>query len=121
MALEVTIGGSGSLFVGEDKVIKLEVLDTVTLLPVNCVSWSVDCVIAKTDNGSPILTIHTTVIGTFNADRDLNTQRRAVTFTDDQLNLFRALQYRHGWKRMDDGSETVLAYGPFAPQKSPAP
>ncbi|CAB4190392.1 hypothetical protein UFOVP1196_55 [uncultured Caudovirales phage] len=33
----------------------------------------------------------------------------------------KARTYRHSWKRMDDGSETVLAYGNFVPQKATAP
>lgn len=120
MALEVTIGGSGTIFVGEDKIVYLEVLD-VDLNPVDTATWAVDCVVAKTDVSSAILTIHTTVTGTFNVSRVVNTQRRAATFTDTQLNLFRAGIYRHGWKRMDDGSKTYIAYGNFTPQKGPVP
>lgn len=120
MATEVTIGGSGTLFVGEDKVIRLEVLDSGGL-PIDMSGWAVDLVIAKTDTGAAILTIHTTSTGTYNSVRASNTQRRLATFTDDQLNLFKASTYRHSWKRMDDGSETVLAYGNFTPQKATAP
>ena len=41
--------------------------------------------------------------------------------TDTDMNLFKEKAYRQSWKRMDDGSETVLAWGPFTPQKATAP
>jgi len=128
MAVETTIGGEGRLFVGEDKVLRFELAATnadgsvSTTTAVDMTGWSMTFDVRKKDASSAaILTVTPVLTGTFNASRSLNTQRALVTLTDTQLNLFRAKNYRWSWKRMDDGSETVLAWGTFAPQKATAP
>lgn len=124
MAEEVTIGGSGTLFVGEDKVIRLELfLKSDSLVAVDMTGWTMLFDVRKKDtSASPaIVSITPTLTGIFNSVRASNTQRAIVTLTDDQLNLFRAANYRWSWKRMDGGSETVLAWSTFAPQKATAP
>ncbi len=123
MALEATIGGSGSLFVGEDKVLRLELIDATTLLPVDMTGWALLFDVRKKDSSpSPALVSKTPVLGgTYSAVRASNTQRAIVTLTDTDMNLFKEGTYRHSWKRMDDGSETVLAWGDFTPQKATAP
>lgn len=121
MANEVDIGGTGTLFIDEDKGIRLEVLDTDGN-PVDTTGWNVDLVISVSDfSATPTLTLHTTLTGTYNATRGVNTQRRLATFSDTDLSLFKAITYRHSWKRMDSLSKTVLAYGNFSPQKASAP
>lgn len=122
VAVEVNIGGDGSLFVGEDKVFKLEVVDTANV-PVNIAAWSVLFDVRKTIIAADpaIFSITATVVGTYNSVRASNTQRAQVTLTDTQLNTVKAIAYKHSWKRMDDGSETVLAFGTFTPQKATAP
>jgi hypothetical protein len=117
MALESTIGGEGTLFVGEDKTLRF------ALPGVDMSGWATLFDVRKKDNSPEpaILSVNLTLIGTFNVVEISNTQRFIATLTDTQLNLFRAKQYRWSWKRMDDGSETVLAYGGFAPQKATAP
>lgn len=122
MATNVTIGGSGALFVGEDKTLRLELLDAASL-PVDMTGWSVlfDVRSKDTSPDPAIVSKTATVSGAFNATRALNTQRAVVTLTDDDLNLFKARNYRHSWKRMTAGSETVLCRGYFAPEKATAP
>lgn len=121
MALPVTIGGSGTLFVGEDKTFKLKLLD-VSGVPVNMNGWSVLFDVRKVDTSTTAIFSKTaTIIGVYNADDTINTQRAQVILTDDEMNTVKASGYRHSWKRMDDGSETVLAWGPFTPQKATAP
>lgn len=124
MAYEFQIGGEGTLFVGEDKFLRLEVVDTQDPpQPVDMTGWDLLFDVRKKDNSADpaILSITPTLIGAFNADRALNTQRALATLTDDQMNLFRAKNYRFSWKRMDAGDETVVAYGTFAPEKATAP
>ena len=124
MAEEVTIGGSGSLFVGEDKEIRLELfLKSNPAVAVDFALWSMVFDVRKKDSSADpaILSIVPTKIGVFNSVRATNTQRAIVTLSDDHLNLFRAGNYRWSWKRTDPGSETVLAWGTFAPQKATAP
>lgn len=122
MAEDVTIGNDGSLFVGEDKTLKLEVLDSSDV-PVNIAGWSILFDVRKLNTSAdPALLSQTaTITGVYNAVRATNTQRAVVTLTDTEMNTLKALTYRHSWKRMDDGSETVLAYGNFVPQKATAP
>ena len=122
MALDATIGGSGTLFVGEDKLLKLELID-VDEDPVNMSGWTLLFDVRRKDSSAEpaILSITPVLEGTYNATRSLNTQRAVVTLTDTHMNLFKEQTYRHSWKRMDDNNETVLAWGDFTPQKATAP
>lgn len=122
MALEVTIGGDGALFVGEDKQFRFEILDTSSV-PVNITGWVLLFDVRKKDNSAApaLLTKTPSITGVYNIVRATNTQRAIVTLTDDDMNLFQAKTYRYSCKRMDDGSETVTNWGDFAPQKATAP
>jgi hypothetical protein len=121
VALEATIGGDGALFVGEDKIFRLEVLD-VSQIPVNITGWAIKLVVRKKDNTADpaIFSRDALVVGVYNAVRTTNTQRAEVQLTDTELNTVSKKTYRHSWKRMDDGSETVLAYGDFVVQLATA-
>lgn len=120
MASDVTIGGSGALFVGEDKTFVLELLDS-SGAPVDMSGWTVVCVIAASDKAAAIFTESASITGSFNATRALNTQRASFALTDTQMDTLRAKDYRHSWKRMDAGFETILAYGDFTVEKATAP
>lgn len=135
MATDVTLGGAGTgtLFVGEDKTLRLELLDdpeATAPVPVNMLGWSILFDVRVKDNSPDpaIIAIIASITGVYDAVRATNTQRAVVTLTDTQLNLFKgsnltsgAKTYRHSWKRMDDGSETVLCRGDFLPEKATAP
>lgn len=140
MATNQTIGGNGSLFVGEDKIFYFEVLDVSGLpadqldangvplsatagVPIDMATWVLLFDVRKQDNSPDpsILPIVPSIVGVWNASRAVNTQRAKVIVTDTQMNLFQAKNYRHSLKRMDDGSETVLTRGDFAPEKATAP
>lgn len=129
MATEVTIGGDGALFVGEDKTLRLELLDE-TGVPVNMATYTLLFDVRMKDNSPDpaIVSKAPTVTGVYDVVRATNTQRAVVTLTDDELNLFKgsnlptgAKIYRHSWKRMTAGSETVLCRGDFSPEKATAP
>jgi hypothetical protein len=122
MATTVTIGGNGLLFVGEDKILPLELID-VDGNPVDMTGWLQLFDVRLKDNSPDpaILAKVPTLVGVYNAVRATNTQRGLVTFTDTDLNLFKEKTYRFSWKRMDDGSETVLSRGDFKPEKATAP
>lgn len=122
LASNVNIGGDGSLFIGEDKVLRLEVIDLANA-PVDMVGWTLLFDVRKKDSSLPpaLLSKTPVVTGTFNASRALNTQRAVVTLTDTDMNVFKAATYRYSLKRMDEGNETVLAWGNFSPQKATAP
>lgn len=131
MALDAPIGGNGTLFVGEDKIFELELLipyangdapDASSVVK-DMTGMTLLFDVRKKDTSNPpaIISITPTLVGTFNASRSINTQRARAVVTDTDMNLFKAGTYRHSWKRMDDGSETVLAWGDFAPEKATAP
>ena len=115
MATEVTIGGDGKLFVGEDNTIRLKLAQDMS-------GWTtVFDVRLKDTSTEAILSIVPVLTGVYSADPSTNTQRAIVQLTDDHTNLFKAKVYRWSWKRMDAGAETVLGRGDFAPEKSGAP
>jgi hypothetical protein len=129
MAFNQTIGGEGTLFVGEDKTLNLEVLQSgsdstsSSAVPENIAGWVIRMIVRVADDasGDPILTKLATVSGSYSATRASNTQRAVVTLTDTDMDALVARIYRHSWKRTDDGSETVLAYGNFAVQRATQP
>lgn len=131
MATTVTIGGSGTLFVGEDKVFRFEVLQRrtdglphdATSVPEDMTGWALLFDVRKKDTSPDpaILSKTPTITGVYNVLRATNTQRAVTALTDTEMNLFRAKTYRYSVKRMDDGSETVLVRGNFAPEKATAP
>ena len=121
MATNVTIGGNGALFVGEDKSIRLTVLNA-SGIPVNISGWNIVFDVRYKDTSSNyIISITATIAGVYNVDPILNTQYAFVDLTDDIMNLFIAKTYRHSWKRQDAGNETVLARRDFKPEKATAP
>ena len=127
MATTETIGGSGTLFVGEDKIFELELVNDPDLgdaaTPIDMTGWALlfDVRLKDTSVDPAILSKTPAVIGVYNATRALNTQRARTSVTDTEMNLFKQKTYRHSWKRMDDGVETVLSRGDFTPEKATAP
>lgn len=122
MALQSDIGGNGSLFVGEDKVIRLELIDSVGV-PVDMGLFEILFDVRTKDSSvDPALLSKTaTVSGIYNSSRVSNTQRASIALSDTEMNTLRAKTYRYSFKRMDDGSETVLVYGNFNVEKATAP
>jgi hypothetical protein len=124
VAVESTIGGSGLLFVGEDKILRFELYDPDDdTASIDMTGWTLLFDVRLKDNSADpaILSKTPSLTGVFNAVRTSNTQRAIVTLTDDDMNLFKEKTYRWSWKRMDAGSETVLGWGDFTPQKATAP
>lgn len=120
MAELVRVGGEGAILVGEDKQIKLELLDTSDV-PVNMTGWAITFDVRTTDTSAAVLVTKTaSVAGTYSATRASNTQRATATLTDSDLDatVFEAKVYRYSFKRTDDGSETILAWGPFVVQRA---
>ena len=119
MATEVAIGGAGALFAGEDKTLSLHVLDT-SGVPVDIAGWGIAFVVKVNVDAAAALTKTATITGTYDADHDVNTQRAVVTLSDTDTDaLSGPRQYRHSWKRTDNGFETVLAYGKFVVEQAP--
>lgn len=122
MALAADIGGNGTLFVGEDKTFKLELLDVlgnpVDMTPLMPIVFDV----RKKDNSADpaIFSKSTSLTGVYNSVRTVNTQRAVAVLSDVELNTVKAQTYRHSWKS-EAHPETVLAWGNFAPQKATAP
>lgn len=127
MALKVTIGDEGQLFAGEDKLIDTEVLDA-NESPVDVTGFGFQFRVKKavTDaDADALIDVAASVVGTFDAVRAANTQRVRVTLTDTHMaeSVFTFEdRYRsknsHSLKRTDDGSETIIIYGPFIVERT---
>lgn len=122
MAENVTIGGEGTLFVGEDKILSLELKSkTSETTAIDMTGWVMIFDVRKADTTTTAMLSKTpTLTGAFNAIRSSNTQRAQVILTDDDTNLFKAKTYRYAWKRLDPDSETVLMWGDFILEKATA-
>ena len=108
MAARVTMGGSGNLFAGEDKSCELEVVNA-SGVPVDLTGWAIRLLVVAS-NGSVLIDKTASISGVYSATRASNTQRAVVTLTDTEMSIQDGV-HRHSWKRTDDGSETILAYG----------
>lgn len=103
--------------------------DTVpALTPINVAGKDWIWVLRKTDKAADPALIEKasggdgiTVEGTYNADPEVNTQLLVVTLEDtDSYDpdaspavALKAKKYRHSLKRVDDGFETIMAFGNF--------
>lgn len=108
---DVVFGGDGDFIRGDDKNLDIEVVTTLDI-PVDVAGMAFTCYIGTSDlNASVVLTKTCSVVGTYNADRDTNTQRVRATLTDTETAALTRSRYRISFKRTDDGSETVIARG----------
>lgn len=121
MATNVTIGGSGALFVGEDKTLILEILDAADV-PVDASAWTIQFVVRRSaSEADPALLDKTaSITGVYNAVRATNTQRATVALSSADMDALTANAYQYSWKRINSGSETILAYGSFVVQRATA-
>lgn len=129
MALEVNITTEHHFFSGEDKKIKLVIYtsDAKTAI-LDTSSMSLLWQMRKKDNSAdPALISKSTDVsppgitheGVYDSDPDVNTQKVVITLLDTDtyddgvspLWWIKKRKYRHALKRMDDGFETVLAFG----------
>lgn len=114
MAKEITIGGGGTLFIGEDKVLRIPIVDDAGAAQ-DITGWTIKFVVRKTDKSTTALISKTaTIDGVFSPTA--NPLRAQITLSDDDLAVTvftKAGTYRHSWKRDEGGVETLLAYGPF--------
>lgn len=124
MALEANIGGDDDdLFIGEDKTIRLEVLDADGI-PVNIAGWTLHLDVKLIDRAEDpsLLLLVGSVTGTYNASRTVNTQRCLFIVSDDDLDGddITGRKYRYSTKRTDAGDETVITFGNFEPRWAPS-
>lgn len=121
MAKTANLGGGTDerIFIGEDKVFRLEVLDADDV-PVDVTGYTIllDVRLTDTSAAPAVLSLTGVVAGSYSATRASNTQRVSFTATDTQLATLAARQYRYSAKRTDDGSETVIAVGPFIVERA---
>ena len=134
MAETVDIGGDGSVFVGEDKAVILELFSKANpTVAIDMRGMTMIFVISRKDTDTTYIILKTTtdgmvVSGTFNAVRASNQQRCTVTFSDDDLNLLKGTsvvpyqvnRYRYSWKQTTAGAATILARGYFSLDKANA-
>ena len=134
MAFEAEIGGSGSLMLGEDKTLSIEVIDAdlaafdpddeSTWVPKNITGFTMTFIVRDQSSyaGTLLVTKSASVTGVYNATRSVNTQRASVTIDDtdfvSESGLIPAGTSYYSLKRTDAGSETVLVFGEFIVQET---
>jgi hypothetical protein len=123
MANTADIGGDALLFVGEDKTFSFEVLDA-TGIPVDLNAiGAVGVFDVRLKDNSPdpaIFSKAMSIVGAYNAARDLNTQRWQCFLSNVELNTVKAKTYRYSCK-VERVPETVIARGNFIVEKATAP
>ncbi len=122
MAVETNVTEDNHIFLGEDKILEFTVLDDDEVTPIDVSGWDLLWDLRKADKTSGDALIEKTtaagitITGVYNVAPLVNTQRVLVTLADtdsDSSTTLAAKTYRHALKRMDSGSETVLAFGDF--------
>lgn len=120
-------------FVGEDKLIDFEIVADDGKLPddptkgvEDVTSWEMVFTLAKTDKAPALVMKRTagggiSVVGIYNSDRLVNTQRVRVTILDDDTDGLTEWTYRYSLKRLMDNGDAVLSYGDAVIHKSTAP
>lgn len=125
MARKVRIGGGpgddNHVFIGEDVDLEVEVLNR-SGNPVDLSAMALLFVVRGTveDDGDPLIEKEANIVGAFHAEREQNEQRAIITLEDTDLSAvtFAAKTYQHSLKRVDDGSERIIIFGPFIVEKA---
>jgi hypothetical protein len=120
MAKESTIGGNGTLFAGENKTLRFEVLDT-SLVPVDMSGWTVvfDARYTDSEPAPALVSLSATIAGAYSATRSANAQRASVALTPAVLSA--PGSYRYALTRTDSGFVTVIAFGWMTVEKATKP
>jgi hypothetical protein len=115
MAIRSDITAAHEWFAGEDKELHFTPLDRAGV-PVDVTGWALEWALRHHASDADAVLSKTTstgisLSGTYNADPDVNTQRVVVAITSADTDPLEAAIYKHGLKRTDAGSESVLTYG----------
>jgi hypothetical protein len=117
MAIEFNIDVSKNWFLGEDKFLSFTIFGRDKITPIDVSEWTMEWVLRKTDAGAdPALLLKVTptdiqVVGEYNVDPTVNTQRVRIFFSRTDTSLLRATTYRHSLKRIDPGYAGILSFG----------
>lgn len=127
MAETVAIGGNGALYLGEDKTLRLLVMQKSaagvisTTTAEDIAGFAIKFLVRKGLAGETLIEKDATVVGAYSATLLSNTQRAEVVLTDLETEVLRAKtenHYKHSWKRTDTDVETILAEGDFILEKA---
>lgn len=129
MANEVNITVADKFFLGEDKVLSFTVTDRAGV-PLDASTWTLEYVVRKNDK-TTVEAIPTKtklnggilVVGTFNVNPAVNTQKVQIFFPSDdttKLKPYTVQVYRHSLKRTDVGEEGILVYGSISFLQAPS-
>jgi|GEM_PF-5518918 len=117
MATEFNITDAHRFFLGEDKVLRLQVFEEDLTTPLDVSGWNLAFYVRKKDkDADPALITKTLgagiqVEGTFSSTPSENLQRVLIDIESDDTNGLKASSYRYSVKRVDVGSETILVFG----------
>jgi hypothetical protein len=116
MAEIANIDSSDGWYKGEDQLLDFEIL-TSSFTPVDVTTWTFEWAIRvnKNDTGAAVLSKTTsagiTITGTYNADRDVNTQRVRVAIAASDTDNLESRRYFHALKRTTGGNEQIVSDG----------
>lgn len=128
MAKEFNITEANEFFLGEDKILDF-IVTGEDGLPFDVTGMTLEWSLKKKDKDPdpPIIGKSVgsgiAIVGVFNSNPAVNTQRVRVTFLDTETDPFTTsglgtpytlkakVAYRHSLKRLDNNNEVVLSYG----------
>lgn len=125
MAKVHNVTAADEVFVGEDKNLFFTIFEKDGITPRNVTGWTFEWILrAKAKSNPPLLkkimADGITLVGAFNIDPLVNTQKVLVPLLDSDTAsedgstiIIPPKVYYHALKRVDDGSNTVLSHGSF--------
>lgn len=123
MAREVDITEADMVFIGCDRILDFEVLNSAGNAAVDIAGFAIVFDLRDKDASTTArLTKSATITGTYNSSPGTNTQRARVTIADTDLAWtgIKEKDYRYSLKRTDDGSEDIYCFGTFHLRKATA-
>lgn len=110
----------GKLFPGENKKLYFPITRGDNVTPEDATGWALQFFVRKEDKSaasifekSSAIPGQIAVVGEFDPDPEINTQRIEVTLESADTAAMKPNTYRYALERVDPGLKGVLAYGDF--------
>src|SRR5688572_21268790 len=102
---EERVGGSGTIYKGEDRILRWRIRDASEVL-VNIDGWTTQLVVRTSERATTaVIDVAGTVVGAYNILEASNTQYVEVHLTADDMDIPAPKEYRYSLKRTDAGFE----------------
>jgi hypothetical protein len=114
VAIEDNIAQSDEFFIGGAYILEFEIFELDEVTPLDASLFEFEYVLAKHEgDDEPLISKinDIAVVGAFNSDPALNTQRVEVSLTATETSELKPGLYRHTLWRTNEGDEAVLTFG----------